>query len=142
MIYNLVVFDRGVGYPEELPVLRTIFKGEQICAAQCGPINVCQFESDFSREEICDRLKSQDIEFILTEKDNSATNLPKKIQEHFDLTGKPDLMEAARRSLMDEMKVSVPKVSLQDQLKTAIDNEDYEAAAKIKEKMDKSKQQM
>lgn len=158
MLYTLIVFDRGVGYPEEFPILKSVFKGDAICAAQCGPINVCQFDSDKPLTDISELLKAHQLEFILTQNDTAMSCLPKKIQDHFDgirqsgtqhlfdqdfpqSQSHADNMFESYKKDLDKRAKNIVKLSLEDQLKAAIAKEDYEAAAMIQKAIDKSKKE-
>jgi hypothetical protein len=137
MRYTLIVFDRGVGYPEEFPILQSCFSDEAICAAQCGPINICQFSSNLTKDEISDRLLEKKIEFMLTDCDSILTNYPKKIKDHF--SNVPKLDEIENYLSEKQPKSTKKKKSLQDQLDEALAKEDYEAAAGIKKLMEENK---
>ena len=129
--YTLIVFDRGVGYPEEMPIIKDLLTDEACCAAQCGPINISQFSSDFTKQEISSRLKENEIEFILTEEENLSSNLPKSLHQHF--SNVPKILDG--KVVTKSSKIQ--KVSLEDQLKTAVSKEDYVAAAKIRDEIQK-----
>lgn len=129
--YTLIVFDRGVGYPEEMPIIKDLLTDEACCAAQCGPINISQFSSDCSKEEISSKLKENEIEFILTEVENLESNLPKSLHAHFS-----NALKIINGKLVgSQQKSSITKVSLEEQLKAAEKKEDYEAAAKIRDEI-------
>lgn len=131
MKYILIVFDRGVGYPEEIVVLNSITQQDTICAAQCGPINICQFSSDFSKDEISKILREKEIEFLLTDADHADTNLPKKLADHFSRDPEKIHQEVT--------ETKVKKRSLKDLLAEALANEEYEIASGIKKLMDEGK---
>lgn len=131
MKYILIVFDRGVGYPEELPILNAVTQQDTICAAQCGPINICHFSSDFSKEEISKILKEKDIEFFLSDADNSESNFPKKLADHF--SGDPV------EKIKEAVNAKIKKRTLKELLDEALANEEYEVATGIKKLMDEGK---
>jgi len=131
MRYTLIVFDRGVGYPEEFTVLTSVFADDAVTAASCGPINICQFSSEYSKKDIYDRLMEKELEFILTEETEVLANYPKKIGEHFVSGAKLDEIKGELKSVSKRAKVS-----LKDQLDKAVAEDNFEAAAEIKKKMD------
>ncbi len=115
--YILMVFDKGLGYREESMILARVLSGNTI-GASCGPVNFCIFESNYDLDYISGLFKEQNIEFVLSKECDAKYLLPEEFMKRF----------------ADPLK----KVSLADQLKDAIEKEDYVVAAKLKELLDKT----
>lgn len=134
--YILFIFnnskDEFLKEPKELKTLQKVTVGD-IRGASCGPINLCFFPSEHSKEEISDLLLKDGIHFLLVDEQDTEHSYPKHISRM--LSGKMDHTAVRKIEIVSEPK----KLSLEDQLKVAIKEDDFETAAVLRDKIAKAK---
>ena len=129
--YILIVFndfgEEMARLPKEVNIIKKVATAE-VRGASCGPLNLSFFTSDRTREEISDMFKKDKIDFILFEEKDSSSSLPSYITKMF---GK----EFEKYSMDISKEVSKDKLSLEDQLKEAVANEEFAIAARLRDKI-------
>jgi len=139
--YVLFIFnnskDEFLKEPKELKILQQVTVGD-IRGASCGPINMCFFPSEHSKEEISDLLVKDGIHFLLVDDQDSEHSYPKHIRSM--LSGKMDHTAVRKIEIGGGMEITEPKkLSLEDQLKEALKEDDFELAAVLRDKIAKAK---
>lgn len=131
--------------PKELNVLQDVCTGT-IRGASCGALNLSVFPSDKTKEEISKKLRSLGINFFLFEEKDAEYKLPHYIARMFgqkfdqdpdekDLGDGDELYKHGRR-----VHKPAAKLTLEDQLQAAIDEEDFKTAAILRDKIAKAKE--
>ena len=129
--------------PKEIQVIEKITTGVAK-GASCGPINLCFFESNRSKEEISVLLKKKKLNFTLVEEKDTVSVLPSYILKLFDndFSSSDHVRKFGNLNHPDaQPKQKSPiKMSLESQLEEAIKEEDYVMAAKIRDKIATAKE--
>jgi len=134
--YVLIVFNNPMSAisfadPVETKVLKIVATGD-IRGASCGAMNFCTFASDQTKEEIAKQFSAEDIDFLIFEEKDSVSRIPNYLAKTFGI-------EPTEKSPSRDRKGKPEKLSLEDQLKEAVDKEHWEIAAKIRDKIEKEK---
>lgn len=118
--------------PKEVKILQQVAHGT-VRGASCGPINLCFFESGVPKKEISELLLKSKLKFLIVDEKDSVKKLPKYITQMFD----PKFTESrgAKPSDFVEEEDLPKKLSLEDQLKEAVNNEDYLIASRLRDKI-------
>jgi len=134
--YVLIVFNNPMSAmsfndPAETKILKIVATGD-VRGASCGAMNFCTFTSDQTKEEIARQFSAEDIDFMIFEEKDSVSRIPNYLAQTFGI-------EPTEKSPSRGRKGKPEKLSLEDQLKEAIEKEHWEIAAKIRDKIEKEK---
>lgn len=126
--------------PKELNILKKVSTGN-IRGASCGALNLTVFQSDKTKEEISKMFVKQGISFFLFEEQDSDYKLPSYIAKMFGEKFEKDPDDSDLDEVEKEMfgSKTPKKVSLEDQLQDAINEEDFKMAAVLRDKIAKKK---
>lgn len=97
-------------------------------SASCGMMSVTTFKSTSEKEEIAEALTSGDVKFVLFERGDSVSNYPDEVKVFMD-TLHPEEFIASKN------KPAAKKLSVEDQLKNAVENQDFELAAILRDRL-------
>jgi hypothetical protein len=131
--YVLIVFNdprnlseqlSGDFEPKEAPILKEVTTGS-IMGISCGVMNFCAFPSDKSMPEISRMLTEKNIDFYIFKEEDSLSRIPSFIAKAFRSAGAEFKEESEKPK----------KLTLQDQLDEAVRTENWEMAAKIRDKI-------
>lgn len=120
------LFDAGMN-PKEAKILQDVATGD-IRGASCGTINCSTFTSDKTKEEISNLLEKADIDFLLFEEKDAACRIPNHLAQTFGV--KP-------RAPKKGVNTSSKKLTLEEQLNEAVEKEQWEIAAAIRDRIKK-----
>jgi hypothetical protein len=127
--------------PREIRIIEKVTTGVAR-GASCGPLNLCFFPSDKTKEEIAALLKEDNVKFVLLEEKDAEKSLPGYITQMFN----QDLSVDGIRKFGNldhpdaKPKRKLEKISLEDQLKEAVQTEDFIVAARLRDKIAEKKE--
>lgn len=98
-------------------------------SASCGMMSVTTFKSTSEKEEIAEALTSGDVKFVLFERGDSVSNYPDEVKVFMD-TMHPEEFITSKNN-----KQTAKKLSVEDQLKNAVENQDFELAAILRDRL-------
>ena len=119
--YVLTIFGQD-GYNKELNTVIECASGN-LTGASIASNTIYLFESEMSKLEISLKIKELDLMYALMDYDPDYVQLPEQIFKH---------------DSVDHSKKKTVKLSLQEQINVALAKEDYETAAKLRDRMAKN----
>ncbi len=129
----LITFNTSRGASDLIDILPD-FISDQGRSASSGPMTITIFTSENDKKEIAAKLKEANIEFVMFERDACEENFPVEIQGF--ISKDVDLKENfLLKNLMKNAGDKREKISIQDQLKAAVEEENYELAEILKTKI-------
>jgi hypothetical protein len=128
--------------PKEVRILKKVSSGT-IRGASCGSLNICVFFSDYDRNDISKMLQKDKLKFFIFNEEDSTYSIPKRIADmfgaNFERDPDPEGPDSEHLADFTDEDVKPKKLSLDEQLKVALKNEEFEMASILRDKIARDK---